>query len=126
MSGKNYTYASVGDGITGGPGTPLPPPHSPLVLRSKANEPDGGPGSRCPLLPESLLEIYPKPAKLSPESLTEMIRARNEKGMSQDKLNTACSFPQGTIKKIENGMYCPTLEQINDIKQVLDVVVKYA
>jgi hypothetical protein len=124
MSGKKYTCPS-GNGITGGPGTPLPPPHSPLILLGKSKEPDGGPGSRCLEPSEGLLEI-PKPSKhLSQESRTEMIRVRNEQDMSQDELNVACSFPHGTINKIENGIHCPTPQQMKEIKDVLGVDMKY-
>lgn len=46
--------------------------------------------------------------------------------MTQDQLNTACSFPHGTINKIENGKYCPTAVHMNAIKRVLGIVMKYA
>jgi ribosome-binding protein aMBF1 (putative translation factor) len=55
-----------------------------------------------------------------------MIRARTAKGMTQVQLNTACAFPLHTIRDIENGKLCPTSAQMNVIKRVLGVVMKYA
>jgi ribosome-binding protein aMBF1 (putative translation factor) len=109
---------------------------TPVIVRSTVKKPSGGSSGgrgghaattesiRLRRLEE---EDIPKPTKrLSPESRTEMIRARTAKGMSQDQLNTACSFPHGTINKIENSKYCPTPAQMNDIKRILGIIMKYA
>lgn len=111
---------------------------TPIVVRSTAKKPavamGGAGGASRGGITETAARIrrleeedIPKPTKhLSPESRTEMIRARTAKGMTQDQLNKACSFPNGTINKIENGKYCPTAVQMNDIKRVLGIVMKYA
>jgi ribosome-binding protein aMBF1 (putative translation factor) len=115
---------------------------TPLVVRSTTKKPAGGagvggaagatgkPATRTPgaaLLRHLEDDDIPKPTKrLSPESRTEMIRARTAKGMTQDQLNTTCSFPHGTINKIENCKYCPTPQQMNDLKRVLGIVMRYA
>lgn len=110
---------------------------TPVVVRSTAKKPaavGGAGGASRGGITEAAARIrrleeedIPKPTKhLSPESRTEMIRARTAKTMTQDQLNTACSFPHGTINKIENGKYCPTPVQMNAIKRVLGIVMKYA
>lgn len=109
---------------------------TPVVVRSSAKKPAGAGGSsrgghaasaeaaRLRRLEE---EDIPVPTKhLSSESRTEMIRARTAKEMSQVQLNTACAFPIHTIRDIENGKLCPTPAQMNSIKRVLGVVLKYA
>lgn len=69
----------------------------------------------------------PKPTKhLSPESRTEMIRARTAKGWTQTQLNTACAFPLNTIRDIENGKLCPNPTQLNVLSRILGVSMKYA
>ena len=108
---------------------------NPVIVRS-SKKPAGGAGSASSRggITEAAARIrrleteeFPTPTKhLSPESRTEMIRARTAKGMTQDQLNTACSFPHGTINKIENCKYCPTPVQMNAIKRVLGIVMKYA
>jgi ribosome-binding protein aMBF1 (putative translation factor) len=110
---------------------------APVIVRSSAKKPAGGAGGssrgghaataeaiRLRRLEE---EDFPVPTKhLSSESRTEMIRARTAKGMSQVQLNTACAFPLHTIRDIENGKLCPTPQQMNSIKRVLGIVMKYA
>lgn len=107
---------------------------APVIVRSSAKKPTGGAGGssrgghaesiRLRRLEE---EDIPIPTKhLSSESRTEMIRARTAKGMSQVQLNTACAFPLHTIRDIENGKLCPTPPQMNSIKRVLGIVMKYA
>jgi ribosome-binding protein aMBF1 (putative translation factor) len=108
---------------------------TPVVVRSTAKKPTGGAGAsghkpaRTPgAAAISHLEDddYPKPTKsLSPESRADMIRARSAKSMTQDQLNTACSFPHNTINKIEKGLYCPTPEQMNVLRRVLNINMKY-
>ena len=111
---------------------------NPVVVRSTAKKTTAGAGAgaggpsrggiseaaaRIRRLEE---EDIPKPTKhLSTESRTEMIRARTAKGMSQVQLNTACAFPLHTIRDIENGKLCPTAAQMNALKRVLGIVMKY-
>ncbi len=108
---------------------------NPVIVRS-SKKPAGGAGSASSRggITEAAARIrrleteeFPTPTKhLSPESRTEMIRARTAKGMTQVQLNTACAFPLHTIRDIENGKLCPTSAQMNVIKRVLGVVMKYA
>ena len=108
---------------------------SPVVVRSTAAKKSaGGAGgaSRHTVSDEVVRlrriedEDIPVPTKhLSSESRTEMIRARTAKGMSQVQLNTACAFPLNTIRDVENGKLLPTPAQMNSIKRVLGVVMKY-
>ena len=69
----------------------------------------------------------PKPSKsLSSESRQAIIQGRVANKWNQAQLNTQCSFPQHTIRDIENGKLCPTPQQLNVISRVLKVVLKYA
>jgi ribosome-binding protein aMBF1 (putative translation factor) len=110
---------------------------NPVIVRSTAKKPGaagGAGGASRGGITEAAARIrrletedFPSPTKhLSPESRTEMIRARIAKGMSQVQLNSACAFPLHTIRDIENGKLCPTPAQMNAIKRVLGVVMKYA
>ncbi len=110
---------------------------NPVVVRSTAKKPviGGAGGSRgghaataeAIRLRRLEEEDIPVPTKhLSSESRIEMIRARTAKGMTQVQLNTACAFPLNTIRDIENGKLCPTPAQMNSIKRVLGVIMKYA
>jgi ribosome-binding protein aMBF1 (putative translation factor) len=106
---------------------------TPLVVRSTAKKAAGGAGGAKPARTPGAAAIshledddYPKPTKsLSSESRTEMIRARTAKSMSQEQLNTACSFPHNTVNKIEKGQHCPTPEQMNVLRRVLSITMKY-
>jgi ribosome-binding protein aMBF1 (putative translation factor) len=105
-----------------------------VVVRSTAAKKSaGGAASRHTVSDEAVRlrrienEDIPIPTKhLSSDSRTEMIRARTAKGMSQVQLNTACALPLNTIRDIENGKLCPTSMQMNSIKRLLGVVMKYA
>jgi ribosome-binding protein aMBF1 (putative translation factor) len=68
----------------------------------------------------------PKPKSLSPESRQAIIQGRVANKWNQTQLNTQCSFPQNTIRDIENGKLCPTPQQKNVLSRVLNVVLKYA
>jgi len=68
-----------------------------------------------------------KPSKsLSSESKQAIIQVRVANKWNQTQLNTQCSFPQNTIRDIENGKLCPTPQQLNVLSRVLKVVLKYA
>lgn len=107
---------------------------NPVVVRATAKKPViGGAGGSRGFTEEAARirrlegDEIPKPTKhLSADSRTEMIRARTAKGMSQVQLNTACAFPLHTIRDIENGKLCPTSAQMNVLKRVLGIVMKYA
>jgi len=69
----------------------------------------------------------PKPKKsLSPESRQAILQGRVANKWNQTQLNTQCSFPQNTIRDIENGKLCPTPQQLNVLTRILKVVLKYA
>jgi ribosome-binding protein aMBF1 (putative translation factor) len=103
---------------------------NPVVVRSTAKKPAAGytpPSETAVRIRRLESEEIPKPTKhLSPDSRTEMIRARTAKGMSQVQLNAACAFPLHTIRDIENCKLCPTPAQMNVVKRVLGIVMKYA
>jgi ribosome-binding protein aMBF1 (putative translation factor) len=67
-----------------------------------------------------------KTKSLSPESRQAIIQGRVANKWNQTQLNTQCSFPQNTIRDIENGKLCPTPQQKNVLSRVLNVVLKYA
>ena len=70
---------------------------------------------------------HPKPTKsLSSESRQAILQGRVANKWNQAQLNTQCSFPQNTIRDIENGKLCPTPQQLNVLSRVLKVVLKYA
>ena len=69
----------------------------------------------------------PKPTKsLSAESRQAILQGRVANKWNQAQLNAQCSFPQNTIRDIENGKLCPTPQQLNVLSRVLKVVLKYA
>lgn len=68
----------------------------------------------------------PKPNKsLSTESRQAILQGRVANKWNQTQLNTQCSFPQNTIRDIENGKLCPTPQQLNVLSRVLKIVLKY-
>ena len=67
-----------------------------------------------------------KTKSLSPESRQAILQARVANKWNQTQLNTQCSFPQNTIRDIENGKLCPTPQQLNVLSRVLKVILKYA
>jgi ribosome-binding protein aMBF1 (putative translation factor) len=67
-----------------------------------------------------------KTKSLSPESRKAILQARVANKWNQTQLNTQCSFPQNTIRDIENGKLCPTPQQLNVLSRVLKVILKYA
>ena len=72
-------------------------------------------------------DTHPKPTKsLSSESRQAILQGRVANKWNQTQLNTQCSFPQNTIRDIENGKLCPTPQQLNVLSRVLKVVLKYA
>jgi len=62
---------------------------------------------------------------LSATSRQSIIQARVALTMNQSQLNTACSFPQNTIRDIESGKAIPTPTQLNVLSRVLKMVLKY-
>jgi ribosome-binding protein aMBF1 (putative translation factor) len=68
----------------------------------------------------------PKPKKsLSSESRQAILQGRVANKWNQTQLNMQCSFPQNTIRDIENGKLCPTPQQLNILSHVLKIVLKY-
>lgn len=66
----------------------------------------------------------PKQKKVDPETRQAMIRARVEKGWTQDQADVQCSFPKHTFKAIENGTLTPTGQMLSRISRNLKVDIK--
>jgi len=88
--------------------------------------------SHVPIAPNVALarklenDDIPKPKKsLSSESRQAILQGRVTNKWNQTQLNTQCSFPQNTIRDIENGKLYPTPQQLNVLSRVLKVVLKY-
>jgi len=60
--------------------------------------------------------------KLGPEYeiIEQIIRARAEKGLTQQQLAEITGIPQAHISRIENGKYNPTLKQLKRLAKGLD------
>jgi ribosome-binding protein aMBF1 (putative translation factor) len=66
----------------------------------------------------------PKQKKVETESRQAMIRARVEKGWTQDQADAHCNFPKHTFKAIENGTLTPTGQMLGKISRNLKVDLK--
>ena len=66
----------------------------------------------------------PKQKKVDPETRQAMIRARVEKGWTQDQADAQCNFPKHTFKAIENGTLIPTGQMLGRITRNLKVDIK--
>ena len=62
---------------------------------------------------------------LSAASRQSIVQARVALSLNQSQLNGACSFPQNTIRDIENGKAIPTPAQLNALSRALKIVLKY-
>jgi ribosome-binding protein aMBF1 (putative translation factor) len=67
-----------------------------------------------------------KPKSLSPESRNEIVQKRIALGKNQVQLNQDCRFPVNTIRDIENGRMCPSIQQLNILNRVLKSSLKFA
>ena len=68
-----------------------------------------------------------EPVKLKSLSLTSrklIAQKRAEKELSQIQLNSACSFPQNTIRDIEAGKYTPSPSQLSTLNHILKTSLK--
>ena len=54
------------------------------------------------------------------EIIEQIIRARAEKGLTQQQLAEITGIPQAHISRIENGKYNPTLKQLKRLAKGLD------
>jgi ribosome-binding protein aMBF1 (putative translation factor) len=66
----------------------------------------------------------PKQKKVDPTSRQALIKARVDKGWTQDQADTQCNFPKHTFKAIENGTLTPTGKLLSKISSVLKVDLK--
>ena len=56
----------------------------------------------------------------------EIVTRRLANSWSQADLNIQCRFPINTIRDIESGKICPTIQQLNMLNRVLKCGLKYA
>lgn len=63
--------------------------------------------------------------KLSNESKQTIIAKRTACGWNQARLNQECNFPVNTIRDIENGKVCPTIQQLNTLNRILKTGLTY-
>ena len=61
---------------------------------------------------------------INPNSVQELIRARIEKNLNQEKSDLICSFPRNTFKNIESNRIIPTEEQKRRIQKHFNVYLK--
>lgn len=66
----------------------------------------------------------PKVKKVDPESRQALIRARVDKGLSQDQADAQCNFPKHTFKAIENGTLTPGSQMLSKISRIFKVDIK--
>jgi DNA-binding XRE family transcriptional regulator len=66
----------------------------------------------------------PKVKKVDPTSRQALIRARVDKGLTQDQADTLCNFPKHTFKAIENGTLTPGSQLLSKISRNFKVDVK--
>lgn len=71
-------------------------------------------------------EVPTKPKQLAPTSRQEIITRRVANKWSQVELNQNCSFPINTIREIEAGRLCPSIQQLNTLNRVLKCGLHYA
>ena len=56
----------------------------------------------------------------------EIVTRRLANKWSQADLNMHCRFPVNTIRDIESGKLCPSIQQLNSLNRVLKCGLKYA
>lgn len=61
---------------------------------------------------------------INPNSVQELIRARIEKNLNQEKSDALCAFPRNTFKNIESHRIIPTEEQKRRIQKHFNVYLK--
>ena len=61
---------------------------------------------------------------LSSASRQEIILARTALSLNQTQLNTACSFPQNSIRDIESGRVTPSPTQLGVLNRILKLRIK--
>jgi ribosome-binding protein aMBF1 (putative translation factor) len=64
-------------------------------------------------------EVSMKRKELVPASRQEMIQRRAALGLTQVQLNQRCSFPANTIRDVESGKLCPSVQQLSVLNRVL-------
>ena len=67
-----------------------------------------------------------KPKQLTSESRNEIIQKRVALGKTQVQLNQDCRFPVNTIREIESGRFCPSIQQVSMINRSLKASLKFA
>lgn len=59
---------------------------------------------------------------LSDDSVRAMLDFRAAHTMSQKELERRCSFPENTVKRLEQQTLAPTADQLQILKRILGVV----
>lgn len=75
---------------------------------------------------ESEETLKPKSKALSTESRQAIVQARVANKWSQQQLNTQCAFPKNLISDIEACRAQPTGAQLNVLRRVLSLDLKFA
>ena len=57
---------------------------------------------------------------LSADAVRAMLDFRAAHTMSQKELERRCSFPENTVKRLEQQTLAPTAEQLQILKRILD------
>jgi DNA-binding XRE family transcriptional regulator len=70
------------------------------------------------------VDSAPKQKKVDSTSRQTLIRARVEKGLTQDQADAQCNFPKHTFKTIENGSLTPGSQMLSKISRVFKVDIK--
>jgi DNA-binding XRE family transcriptional regulator len=81
-------------------------------------------GERCRLAKLDADDVIIPKRRVTSMSLQELIRARIELGITQDRADSACSFPKHTFKEIEANRLIPTDDQTRRIQQIFSVILK--
>ena len=69
-------------------------------------------------------ETVVKPKKVSPESRSELVKARLAKGYTQEQADTACAIPRHTFKGLESGQLTPNQQILSKISRQMRVDIK--
>lgn len=93
-------------------------------IKSKSNPARGGAGATAIRKLDEDIEAAPKQKKVDPTSRQAMVKARVDKGWTQEQADAQCNFPKHTFKAIENGTLTPTGQMLSRISRNLKVDLK--
>lgn len=89
---------------------------------SAASRPSGGAGRSTGAAVAAKLDSSDTPTRsklLSTEAVRTIQEYRRTHSMTQEQLNTACSFPANTIKKLEMRTLAPEIRQLQTLNRIL-------